>query len=223
MSENRSPSSRPDATPRSVRVPRQARSRRTRESVLESAIECFEAQGYDETTTAMIAARAGVGVGTVYQYFRDKREILLELLDRSVREQADFVIGCLDPQSWQGGDPRETVRALIEAVFEVQKIRPGIQRILWERYFKDEDFHDPFEVMRARIRESIEAFAEAVDAQGRLRDLDREHAALVIVNTVQWNAVYAFLHGSRDEIAAIARSTAEMVTRYIFRDQNELV
>lgn len=218
MTGNNRHEARPEAPGRSVRVPRQARSRRTRESILEAAVACFEAQGYDETTMAMIAGRAGVGVGTVYQYFRDKRELLLELLDRSVREQADVVIGFLDPESWRGIDPRETVRELIEVVFEVQKIRPGIQRILWERYFKDEDFHRPFEVMRARIREAIEIFADAVDAQGSLRELDRKHAALVIVNAVQWNATYAFLHESGTEIAAIAKSTADMVTRYIFRD-----
>lgn len=218
MDEKDRPAPSPESAARNVRVPRQARSRRTRESVLEAAVECFEAEGYDDTTTAMIAARAGVGVGTVYQYFRDKRELLLELLDRSVGEQADVVIGFLDPAGWRGSDPRETVRKLIEAVFEVQKLRPGIQRILWERYFKDEDFHRPFEVMRLRIREAIEIFADAVDAQGSLRELDREHAALVIVNAVQWNAAYAFLHESPTDIAAIAKSTADMVTRYIFRD-----
>jgi len=218
MSEKNRHTSKRKAGSRSVRVPRQARSRRTREAILEASIECFEAHGYDETTTAMIAARAGVGVGTVYQYFRDKREILLELLDRSVDEQAEVVTGFLDPDRWRGEDPRQIVRKLIEAIFEVQKIRPGIQRILWERYFKDEDFHQPFEVMRSRIRETIEVFAEAVDTQGSLRELDREHAALVIVNAVQWNATYAFLHGSPTEIAAIASSTADMVARYIFRD-----
>jgi len=211
----------PDVAQRRVRVPRQARSRRTRQAVLEAAIHCFETQGFDETTTAMIARRAGVGVGTVYQYFRDKREILLELLDHSVGEQANVVIEFLDPESWQGGDPREPVRKLIEAIFEVQKIQPGIQRILWERYFKDEEFRRPFEVMRARVREAIEVFAEAVGPHGSLRDLEWEHAALVIVNAVQWNATYAFLHGSRSEIAAIATNTADMVTRFIFRDSPE--
>ncbi len=218
MSEKTSSAPRQNAPQRPVRVPRQARSRRTRESILEGAAVCFEAKGYDDTTTAMIAAQAGVGVGTLYQYFRDKRELLLELLDRNTREQADVVVGFLDPESWQGSDPRETVRRLIEAVFEVQKIKPGIQRILWERYFKDEDFHHPFDVMRARIREAIEIFADAVDAQGCLRELDRKHASLVIVNAVQWNATYAFLHESRSELPAIARSTADMVARYIFRD-----
>jgi AcrR family transcriptional regulator len=218
MPQQKSPPGESASSGRGVRVPQQARSRRTREAVLDTAVACFEAQGFDETTTAMIAERAGVGVGTVYEYFRDKREILLELLDRAVGEQADFVVGTLDPGSWRGSDPRETVRKLIEAVFEVQKLRPGIQRILWERYFKDDDFHRPFEVMRARIREAIEVFAEAVAQQGLLRELDREHASLVIVNAVQWNATHAFLDGSPEEIQATARATADMVERFIFRD-----
>ena len=50
------------SAPRGVRKPQQARSRRTRERILEAAVECFEASGYDQTTTAAIAARAGTAV-----------------------------------------------------------------------------------------------------------------------------------------------------------------
>ena len=56
---------------------------------------------------------------------------------------------------------------------------------------------------------------------GSLREIDWQYAAVVIVNAVQWNATYAFLHGTRAEIAAIATNTADMVTRYIFRDSAE--
>ena len=78
------PKSEPDTrSRRPIRQPQQARSRRTREAVLEAAGRCFEECGYDETTTAMIAERAGIAVGTLYGYFQDKRDILLEILDRN--------------------------------------------------------------------------------------------------------------------------------------------
>jgi hypothetical protein len=51
------------ALPRGIRTPQQARSRRTRERILAAAVAAFEAGGYDETTTAAIARRAGIGVG----------------------------------------------------------------------------------------------------------------------------------------------------------------
>ncbi|HEB90995.1 MAG TPA: TetR/AcrR family transcriptional regulator, partial [Deltaproteobacteria bacterium] len=126
------------------RAPQQARSRRTRQKLIEAAVDCFERHGFDETTTAMIAARAGVAVGTVYNYFTDKREIILELLNQTDREVAEEVIAQLEPASWQGTtDPRERTRTLIDAIFHTQRLRPGIQRILWAQYFKDPDFREP--------------------------------------------------------------------------------
>ena len=208
----------PEGQRRPLRVPQQARSRRTREAILEAAIHCFEEQGFDETTTALIARRAGIAVGTLYGYFRDKEQILLELLDTTVAEVADVVIERLSPEHWDGADPRDVARGLIDSIFHSQRLRPGLQRIMWERYFKDEEFRRPFEAIRARIREAILAFADALAAQGLLRDLDRESASYVILNAVQWNATQAFLFGTDDEIDAQADATADLVIRYVFRD-----
>jgi AcrR family transcriptional regulator len=204
---------------REVRTPQQARSRRTRQRVLEAAVECYEECGYDETTTAMIAERAGVAVGTVYGYFKDKRDIILELLETLVREEADEVIEQLDPASWRGSDPRERTRTLIDAVFHATRLRPGIQRILWERYFKDEAFRGPFEAMRGRIRAAIDAFIDAVRDEGLCRDLvDKEAASFVILNAVQWNATQSGLQGDVAEIDRVAHATTELITRYLFVD-----
>ena len=215
------PPSAPSAhSPRELRVPQQARSRRTREKVLEAAIECFERAGYDDTTTAMIAAEAGIAVGTLYGYFRHKRQILLELLDHTVAELVELTIERLEPESWRGTDPRETARSLIDAVFHTQHTRPGIQRILWERYFKDDDFRAPFEAMRARTRQAIDQFIEAVEAQGMLREIDHSVASFVILNAVQWNSTQVFMQDDVD-VDAAAAATAELVGRYLFRDAPE--
>jgi AcrR family transcriptional regulator len=201
-----------------VRSPQQARTRRTRSRLVEAAIRCFERHGFEETTTAMIAAEAGVAVGTVYNYFSDKRELLLELLEQMNREVAEQVIAQLDPGSWRGTtDPRERTRTLIDAVFHTQQLRPGIQRILWAQYFKDPDFRAPFEAIRERIREAIDGFIEAVAEDGLCRpDLDREIASFVVLNAVQWNATQAYLQGGDGFRDAAAQATAELVARYVF-------
>jgi AcrR family transcriptional regulator len=188
--------------------------------VLEAAIHCFEDHGYDETTTAMLASHAHIAVGTLYGYFRDKREILLELLDRTMNEISEVVIARLEPESWAGRDPREHVRVLIDGVFHMQTLRPGIQRVLWERYFKDPDFHEPVEANRERLRAAVAEFARAISESGtRLRpELDIDRAALTVVNAVQWNALHSFMHGTPEEIDATAAATADMVSRYLFPD-----
>jgi AcrR family transcriptional regulator len=215
-----SPPEQPDESGRrAVRTPQQARSRRTRQRVLDAAVACFEAHGYDETTTAMIAAQAGVAVGTVYGYFQDKRDILLELFDVFVRADSDEIIRRLAPSAWHDTDPRAWTRSLIDTVFHTQGLRPGIQRIIWERYFKDDAFRAVFDEIRGQLRVAIDGFIDAVDALGLCRPLvDRELASFVILNAVQWNASQALWSGDSDQIDHAAHATAELIERYIFVD-----
>lgn len=204
----------------SPRPPQQARARRTRQKLIEAAIECFEQQGFDDTTTAMIAARAGVAVGTFYNHFTDKREIIFELLEQTNLEVEQEVVAQLDPASWRGiTDPRERTRTLIDAIFHAQRLRPGIQRILWAQFFRDDEFRAPFETMRERIRRAIEEFIQALDESGLGRaDLDREMAAFVVLNAVQWNSAQTYLSGDPEFTNAAAHATADLVARYLFVD-----
>lgn len=203
---------------RSVRVPQQRRSRRTRQAVLQAAAACFEESGYDETTTAMIARRAGISVGSVYSYFRDKREILIELLETHLSEVARLVAERLDVDAWDDADPREVVRDLIDTVFHTQRMRPGLQRILWERHFKDEVVHDHAEAIRERMRAAIRTAFARLASRGELRDLAPATAAAVVLNAVQWNAANAFMYGTPEWIDEAAGATADMVLRFLFRD-----
>ncbi len=199
-----------------VRVPQQARSRRTRDRILEAAVACFEERGYDETPITAIAKRAKISVGSFYTYFEEKQSILLELVDRTVNRIAKHVIANVDPEAWQGRDPREILRSLIDAVFHMQRLNPGMQRIMLERYFKDEALRAPVEEIRAQIREAVEKYLEALAAEGQLRAVDPHSAAYVITNAVQWNAIHAYVEG--EDLDRAAATTARMVERFLFSD-----
>lgn len=69
-----------------VRVPQQNRSITTREKIIDSACTLFAENGYYNTNTAKIAKHAGVSTGIVYGYFHDKRDLLLEVMDRYIAE-----------------------------------------------------------------------------------------------------------------------------------------
>lgn len=50
-----------------------------RAALLEAALELFAENGFHGAPTSLIAERAGVGVGTIYRYFKDKDELIREL------------------------------------------------------------------------------------------------------------------------------------------------
>lgn len=83
-------------TEKKRRKPRQARAASTIEVILDAAFQLLERDGPKKLTTNHIAARAGVSVGTIYQYFKDKDDILAALAERhtiAIRDGvADLVI-----------------------------------------------------------------------------------------------------------------------------------
>jgi len=206
-------------SPREIRVPQQARSRRTRERTLEAAAACFEELGYDETTTAEIARRAGIAVGSVYDYFTDKRAILLEVLRDTVEAVANIVIQGLDAGERQrDGDPIELVRSLVHHVFHARRVNPGMQRILWERFFKDPEFRAATIAIEDRVQGAIVSTLTELKAADRLRIDDVTTAAYVIQLSIEWVSSRLILGEEGVETDNAAEAAADMVCRFLFSD-----
>ncbi len=76
----------------------------TRRDIIDAAFTCFAEQGYHATGIADIAARLGIGHGTFYRYFANKRDIvehvITDLIDRIVgalgAENAPEAVSTLD-------------------------------------------------------------------------------------------------------------------------------
>ncbi|MDY6903513.1 MAG: TetR/AcrR family transcriptional regulator [Thermodesulfobacteriota bacterium] len=64
------------------KIPTQDRARVTVDAIYEGALLLFTRDGYDAVTTDKIAERAGVSIGTLYQYFPNKESILIGLWEQ---------------------------------------------------------------------------------------------------------------------------------------------
>lgn len=79
-----------------IRTPKQQRAIETKQRILQAGYALFAEKGYYSTNTAEIAKRAGVSTGIVYGYFRDKRDILIDVLDVYVDEAYRPIFAVLD-------------------------------------------------------------------------------------------------------------------------------
>jgi len=110
------------------RIPRQARAAETAAAILEGAAQILEAGGLAGFTTNAVAERAGVSIGTLYQYFADKNAILLALAKQQVElglaDIARALGGEIDPTP--AGRVRAMVRAAIHAFRGRQRARKAV-------------------------------------------------------------------------------------------------
>lgn len=97
------------------RIPRQARAAETVAAILEATAQVLEAGGLAALTTNAVAARAGVSIGTLYQYFDGKDAILLELARREMTETVNRLARETLPAD---RSPEERVRAAVRAILD---------------------------------------------------------------------------------------------------------
>ena len=93
------------------KTPLQSRSRATVDAVLSAAAHILESQGVGAMNTNAVAERAGVSIGSLYQYFASKDAILVALIEREQRIFADELARAAD--SARSGDLGEDLTALL--------------------------------------------------------------------------------------------------------------
>lgn len=113
----------PSLKPR--KLPSQSRAGHTVAAILEAAAEVLEQAGIGAFNTNLVAARAGVSVGTLYQYFPNKDAIVVALcLQQQNRLLADAATAL------QGSDGKLALEHLIDAACRQQLSRPALARAL---------------------------------------------------------------------------------------------
>jgi AcrR family transcriptional regulator len=112
--------------------PRQERSRQTVAAILVAAAQVFERRGYAAGTTDAIAARAGVSVGSVYQYYPNKDAILVALVERHLEEGVALVAQLLHEAREGHVEVDGLLRRFVEAMLALHQREPRLHRVLFE-------------------------------------------------------------------------------------------
>lgn len=73
------------------KIPQQERSKATVEVIVEATASVFSKSGFKKTTTAKVAERAGVSVGSLYQYFPDKEALITAFFDKRLKEDVEWM------------------------------------------------------------------------------------------------------------------------------------
>ena len=99
----------------SRKAPKQARSNDLVRAILQAAIQVLAQEGAQRFTTARVAERAGVSVGSLYQYFPNKAAILFRLQSDEWRQTSSLLGAILTDYS---RPPLDRLRSLVHAFLQ---------------------------------------------------------------------------------------------------------
>lgn len=106
------------------KAPRQERSRIMVETLVDAAAKTISERGLADTTTNHIARRAGVSVGSLYQYFATK-DALVDALSERMRKELTLAIDA-QVRSLLDADLRTLTHGALSAVFDYFEMHKGL-------------------------------------------------------------------------------------------------
>jgi AcrR family transcriptional regulator len=199
-----------EAKPR--KTPKQARSRDTVDAILEATIRVLLERGYAQTTTIAIAERAGVSVGSLYQYFPSKEALVAALIDRHVSKM-------LEEMELQLGDhvtdpPEVVIAKLIRGSVESHRLEPELHKILIEEVPRVGKAAESLDVSR-KIVKIVERFLARHRERLVVRDV--RLAAFVVETVVEALSHRAIIDGPhRLSYEDVEAETEHLVKLYLF-------
>lgn len=209
------------ARQRTARVRRpQARGVATRRRLLEAAEELLARHGYEATSMAQIAAAGGVGVGTLYHHFPDKRALLLALIDDWGDRELEKQRQESHLERYLGDDARAALLDNLRSRYEHLKREGGFYLVLLELADRDNDVRQRLHRIRQVGIERLRDLLERGQQRGRMRaDFDPLAAAFLISQTIDMAANEVLVHRmTRPEPDAVLEALTDMISRFILED-----
>ncbi len=116
------------ARPQPRRSPVQGRAQATVDVILKAAAQILAKHGAEAATTNAIAERAGVSVGSLYQYFANREALLSELVRRHIEAMQAVLAEALEGLA--GRPLPEAVAQLVAAVVAAHRVAPRLHQAL---------------------------------------------------------------------------------------------
>ena len=162
------------------RKPKQRRSQETVDAILEATAQVLVTHGYEKASTNRIAKKAGVSVGSIYQYFGNKEALVTALAEDHARQMLAVMQDGL--REHVDAPLPQVARAIVRTMVRAHAVDPELHRVLTEQVPRGCDVRH----LGAEIDASealLRAFLERRRDEPRIDDLDV--AVFVIIHTVE--------------------------------------
>ena len=204
----------PQRSLRPRKRPVQQRSRFTVDQILEAAARVFGERGYAGTTTNHIAERAGVSIGSLYQYFPNKDTILVALHARHMESTSEVLRRMMEEALGEKKAPEHLLRRFVRQVIEVHASEPALHHVLLYEGPRTPELSKKVHAIEDSMAHAVE---QILAERGGISRLHAKHAAYLVVHVVENMAHEYVIHPPPDmPIEVFIEELVTMLSGYIW-------
>ncbi|MCP4710058.1 MAG: TetR/AcrR family transcriptional regulator [Planctomycetes bacterium] len=180
-----------------------------REQILSVASDIFSERGYNNTDIQSITETMGIAKGTLYLYFRSKKELFLAVVDRSMKRLAHRI----DMAVRSASGSQDKIKAIVIGYFTFFNEDQALAEILVQQggEFKLHAEQSYYRMMSDNL-ERLEAILEDGIAEGIFRSMDMQQTADILAYLLS-GTLYTFILGGKQIHAA---TMMEGITDFLF-------
>jgi AcrR family transcriptional regulator len=199
---------------RTVTSPRkqalQARSRATVDVILKATARILITEGYDRASTNKVAARAGVSIGSLYQYFPSKEALVAALLERHLEEMGQVLRAAFPRLA--AAPIEQAAEEVVRLMVAAHSVDPALHRVFVEQVPRIGQL-ERIQGFEQEMTGLVRAYLESRRDKLGVEDLDM--AAFIVVGIVESLTHAAVL--SRPELLGepFVREVSAVVIRYL--------
>ena len=200
--------------------PRQERSRRTLDRLLDAAQQVLAESGAEGATVPRIAERAGMSVGVVDRRFRDKDALLRAVYERFFETTLEANRAALDPARWRRKSARSILASVVRGMVRGHAMHRALLRalIVFADTHADAEFRNRIVELNAAAAAQVLTLLQARRSQIAHPELERAVGFVLIVVA---SVLSRWVHPDSDRLlpyhdeTALSDELVAMAARYL--------
>jgi AcrR family transcriptional regulator len=153
-----------------------------KELIVKAAMALFSSNGYKQTSTLLIATKAGVSEGLLFKHFKSKEKLLGELLKRGIRQMEES----LSPYK-EVKDPILAIHAHLDLVVEMMKQDPTYWKLIYRIKFQITETKSLHMIWKQHLEEMLTIIAANFKKVGVKKNKEEAFVFLALLDGVSSN------------------------------------
>ncbi len=201
-----------------IRIPKQERSIRKKEAIRETALQLFCNNGYYQTTTNIIAKESHMSVGSLYEYYKDKEDILIDILNLyfdeflnhqdSITKSFDEIASVTNKMIW--------IRELIDNLVQSHKASKEFNKELHSLYFNIPAVRKICDEQKKKLRTII--YNSLLQISDQLKVADIETATIVFMDILNATIDRIVFYPLEIDSERIIEENTKVIYYYLFNE-----